>query len=76
MSIKITGVTEVKQKFAAIEAFLASTKPMEGIVADIKDIILIKYSSNDVSDIFNANSMDIAMALVNRLLDFLIFKRS
>jgi hypothetical protein len=45
MSVKITGVAEVKQKFAAIEAFLASTKPMEGIVADIKDIILIKTSS-------------------------------
>jgi len=45
MSIKITGVAEVKRQFAAIEAFLASTKPMEGIVADIKDIILVKTSS-------------------------------
>lgn len=45
MSVKITGVAEVKRQFAGIEAFLASTKPMEGIVADIKDIILIKTSS-------------------------------
>jgi hypothetical protein len=45
MSIKITGVAEVKRQFAAIEAFLASTKPMEGIVADIKDIVLIKTAS-------------------------------
>jgi len=45
MSIKITGIAEVKRQFAAIEAFLASTKPMEGIVADIKDIILVKTSS-------------------------------
>jgi len=45
MSVKITGVAEVKRQFAAIEAFLASTKPMEGIVAEIKDIILIKTSS-------------------------------
>jgi hypothetical protein len=45
MSIKITGVAGVKRQFAAIEEFLASTKPMEGIVADIKDIILIKTSS-------------------------------
>ena len=45
MSIKITGVAGVKRQFAAIEEFLASTKPMEGIVADIKTIILIKTSS-------------------------------
>jgi phage gpG-like protein len=45
MSIKITGVAEVKRMFAGIEAFLASTKPMAGIVADIKDIILIKTAS-------------------------------
>jgi hypothetical protein len=45
MTVRITGVTEIKQKFAAIEAFLASTKPMEGIVADIKTLILVKTSS-------------------------------
>ncbi|MCJ7732055.1 hypothetical protein MUP51_07030, partial [Candidatus Bathyarchaeota archaeon] len=45
MSVRITGVAEVKRQFAAIEEFLASPKPMEGIVADIKDIILIKTAS-------------------------------
>jgi phage gpG-like protein len=45
MSVKITGITEIKRQFAAIEEFLASTKPMEGIVKDIKDIILIKTAS-------------------------------
>ena len=44
MSVKITGVAEVKRQFAAIEDFLKSTKPMEGIVADIKDIVLDKTS--------------------------------
>lgn len=45
MSVKITGIAEVKRQFAGIEAFLASTKPMEGIVADIKTLILVKTAS-------------------------------
>lgn len=45
MSVRITGVAEVKRQFAGIEAFLASTKPMEGIVAEIKTLILVKTAS-------------------------------
>ena len=45
MSVKITGIAAVKHQFAAIEGFLASTKPMEGIVADIKTLILVKTAS-------------------------------
>jgi len=44
-NVVITGIPAVKHQFAAIEAFLASTKPMEGIVTDIKDIILTKTSN-------------------------------
>ena len=45
MSVKIAGIAEVKRQFAGIEAFLASTKPMESIVADIKTLILVKTAS-------------------------------
>jgi len=45
MSVKTTGIAEVKQRLAGIEAFLASPKPMEGMVKDVKDTVLMKTAS-------------------------------
>lgn len=42
MTVKITGLAEAKQTFQKIEEFLASPKPMQGIVDDIAKEIKIK----------------------------------
>lgn len=42
MTVKITGIAAARAQFAKINEFLASPKPMEGIVADIKTTILEK----------------------------------
>ncbi len=42
MTVKITGIDGARAQLRAINDFLASPKPMEGIVADIKDIVLDK----------------------------------
>jgi len=43
-SIKVTGIQEAIEQFKDIREFLKSTKPMEGIVQDIKETILEKTS--------------------------------
>jgi hypothetical protein len=42
MSVKITGIAEAKRTFEEIEKFLASPKPMQGIVDDIAKEIKVK----------------------------------
>lgn len=42
MTVTIRGAGEARRAFRKIEEFLRSTKPMEGIVADIKETILNK----------------------------------
>lgn len=46
MSVKITGVAEAKRTFGKIEEFLASPKPMAGVVEDIKERILTNTAAS------------------------------
>jgi hypothetical protein len=42
MSVRITGIDELRAGLTEINDFLASPKPMQGFVADAKDEIVRK----------------------------------